>query len=145
MMQTKKVKKGILILFLLIQIGLYAQETMLSAGGEAYGSGGYVSYSIGQVMVNTNTGINDYESQEGVQQPYEISEVVSLPEAKEIMLSISLFPNPTTSYLLNQNTSFHKIYNIKLTIVMGRFCTLQKHLKVRNSSISVYSQQEYIL
>jgi hypothetical protein len=40
------------------------------AGGEATGSGGSVSYSVGQVVYTTNTGINGSVAQ-GVQQPYE--------------------------------------------------------------------------
>jgi regulatory protein YycH of two-component signal transduction system YycFG len=70
------------ILFLLfLQIaGLQAQETLLTAGGDASGSGGSISYSIGQVLYTFNTGNNGTEAQ-GVQQPYEISVVQIIKNA----------------------------------------------------------------
>lgn len=78
--------------------GLYAQETVLTTGGEATGTGGTASYSIGQVTSQTHTGTNGSVA-EGVQQPYEISIVTGLEEVKGINLSVSAYPNPTTDYL----------------------------------------------
>jgi hypothetical protein len=57
-----------------------------------------VSYSVGQIVYTTNTGTSGSVAQ-GVQQPFEISVVTGLEEAKGINLSVSAYPNPTTDYL----------------------------------------------
>jgi hypothetical protein len=75
-----------------------AQESVNATGGNASGSGGSASYSVGQVVYTTNTGTNGSVSQ-GVQQPYVISVVTGIEEAKVINLSVSAYPNPTTDYL----------------------------------------------
>lgn len=75
-----------------------AQENINAGGGNASGSGGTVSYSVGQVMYNTFTGTNGSVA-EGVQQPYEISVVTGIEEAKDINLLLTAFPNPTDDYL----------------------------------------------
>ncbi|OIP02538.1 MAG: hypothetical protein AUJ98_01050 [Bacteroidetes bacterium CG2_30_33_31] len=76
-----------------------AQENVNSTGGNAAGSGGSASYSVGQVEYTYNTGTNGSVAQ-GVQQPYEISVVIGFDEAKEINLLVSAYPNPTTDDLL---------------------------------------------
>jgi hypothetical protein len=76
---------------------LYAQESSTTAGGEATGTGGTASYSVGQVVYTTNTGTNGSVAQ-GVQQPYEISITVGINETS-INLELSVYPNPTTNYL----------------------------------------------
>lgn len=77
--------------------GLYAQESPIAAGGEATGSGGTISYSVGQVSYITNTGTNGSIAQ-GVQQAYEISVTTGVKETT-INLEMSVYPNPTTNYL----------------------------------------------
>jgi hypothetical protein len=75
-----------------------AQESVNATGGNASGSGGSASYSVGQVAYQTHTGTNGSVS-EGVQQPFEISVVTAIEEAKGINLSFTAYPNPTTDYL----------------------------------------------
>ena len=80
------------LLFLVLQLtGLHAQEAIITSGGDASGSTGSVSYTIGQVVYTTNTGTNGSAAQ-GVQQPYEISVVTGLEEAKGINLDFSVYP-----------------------------------------------------
>ncbi|MEJ5266144.1 MAG: hypothetical protein WHT29_12590, partial [Bacteroidales bacterium] len=97
-MRHKKLKLSAIILLGLGLTGLQAQESVNATGGNAFGSGGSVSYSVGQVVYTTNSGTNGSVAQ-GVQQPYEISVVTGLEEAKGINLSVSAYPNPTTDYL----------------------------------------------
>jgi len=78
---------------------LQAQETIPATGGEANGSGGSASYTVGQIVYTTNVGTNGNSVAQGVQQPYEISVVTSIPEAKDISLNVTAYPNPTTDYL----------------------------------------------
>jgi len=97
-----KYKKKLLTIVMLLGLGglsnLQAQEATTTAGGEASGSGGSASYTIGQVVYTTSTGTNGSVAQ-GVQQPYEISVVTGIPEATDINLSVSAYPNPTIDYL----------------------------------------------
>lgn len=97
-MRYKKLKIIALLLSGLGLTGLKAQEAISVSGGDASGSGGSASYSIGQVVYTTNTGPNGSVSL-GVQQPYEISVVTEVEKTKGIELLISAFPNPTTSHL----------------------------------------------
>ena len=77
--------------------GLYAQETTTTTGGDASGTGGTASYSVGQVFYTTNTGTNGSVAQ-GVQQSYEISTITGI-NITGINLELSVYPNPTTGYL----------------------------------------------
>ena len=97
-MRHKKLKLSAVLLLGLGLTGLQAQESINATGGNASGSGGTVAYSVGQVVYTTNTGTSGSVAQ-GVQQPYEISTVTGLEEAKGISLSVSAYPNPTTDYL----------------------------------------------
>jgi len=97
-MRHKKLKLSAVLLLGLGLTGLQAQTSVNATGGDASGSGGSVSYSVGQVVYTTNTGTNGSVAQ-GVQQPYEISVVTGLEEAKGITLSVTAYPNPTTDYL----------------------------------------------
>ena len=119
-MTKKRLKLSALFLLGLGLTGIQAQEiheTIPATGGNAFGSGGTVSYSVGQIVYTNNTETNGSVSQ-GVQQPYEISIVTELEETQGINLSVTVFPNPTTDYLTlstgnfdNKNLSFH-LYDI---------------------------------
>jgi hypothetical protein len=98
-MKYKRLKVSAL-LFLAIGLSeLKAQEAIPSAGGNAAGSGGSVSYSVGQVVFSSSTGTFGSVTA-GVQQPYEISVVTGLKEDPGISLIYSAYPNPTTDLLI---------------------------------------------
>ncbi len=78
--------------------GLYAQESAATAGGEASGNGGTVSYSVGQVAYSTPSGTAGSEAQ-GVQQPFEISISTGMDQIT-IPLEMSVYPNPTADFLI---------------------------------------------
>ena len=81
-------------------IGLQAQEAISSAGGNTpVGGQGSVSYSVGQVIYTTSTGTTGSMLQ-GVQQPYEISVINGIEEARDINLLVSAYPNPTIDHLI---------------------------------------------
>jgi hypothetical protein len=96
-MKHKKAKSLTLLLGLAVT-GIHAQDASTASGGEASGSGGTVSYSIGQVVYTTVAGSTGSVAQ-GVQQPYEISIVTSIENTKEIDLQLSTYPNPTADLL----------------------------------------------
>jgi hypothetical protein len=71
---------------------IQAQNAIPASGGNASGSGGSVSFTIGQVVYSTITGSNGSSAQ-GVQQPCEISVITSIKNTERITLEV--FPNPT--------------------------------------------------
>jgi hypothetical protein len=102
-----RVKLSVLFFFFGLGLtGLQAQESVNTTGGEASGSGGSVSYTIGQVTYQTHTGTNGSVA-EGVQQPYEISVITGIEEAKNINLSVIAYPNPTTDLLTLEVKDFN--------------------------------------
>jgi hypothetical protein len=138
----------LIALFLLGLTGLQAQESINATGGDASGGAGSVSYSFGQVICQTHTGTNGSVAQ-GVQQPFEISVVTAIEEAKGINLSVTAYPNPTTDYLTLcisefdiSNVSYHlydmqgrllqseKITDKLTSIVMGNLVPATYFVKV---------------
>ncbi len=97
-MQYKRLKLSAILLLGLGLTGLQAQTSFNSTGKNTSGSDGSVSYSVGQVVYTSSTGINGSVSQ-GVQQPYEISVVTAIEKTKGINLSVTAYPNPTTDFL----------------------------------------------
>ena len=91
-------KKLLSILIFLCAFFMQAQETSLTAGGESSGSGGTISYSVGQTVYETSTGSNG-KVITGVQQSYEITNVLGFEEVIGINLSVAAYPNPTANYL----------------------------------------------
>ena len=71
-----------------------AQETIPATGGNATGTGGSVSYTVGQITYKTISGTDGIVTQ-GVQQPYEISVVTAIRNSEEINLKWFIYPNPT--------------------------------------------------
>ena len=93
-----KQKTLLFIPFVLIGfLNLVAQETIPATGGDASGSGGSTSYTVGQIVYTTNSGSNGSVAQ-GVQQPFEIQIVLGVEE-ETIQLELVVYPNPTTDFL----------------------------------------------
>lgn len=86
-----------LIIFGCSMLSIQAQQTTVSAGGDASGIGGTFSYSIGQVVYTYNYGTDVIVAQ-GVQQPFEIS-ILGL-DNYQINLVMQTYPNPTKDYLV---------------------------------------------
>ena len=97
-MKHKKLKFSALLMLVFGLTGLQAQESPTATGGNASGSAGSLSYSVGQVVYQTYTGISGSVAQ-GVQQPFEISVITGIEKAKSITLMISAYPNPATDFL----------------------------------------------
>ena len=111
-------KKLILLLLLLPTIA-FGQEAIPATGSEATGSGGTVSYTVGQVVYTTNTGTNASVAQ-GVQQPYEISTSVGI-EVTEINLELITYPNPTNNALtLNIGNYNNEVLTYQLYDMQGK-------------------------
>ncbi len=78
---------------------LFAQSGNVAAGGNASGTGGTVSFSIGQVFY-VSPSSPSYNLVQGLQQPFEISTVTGLDQSiKGIDLLASVYPNPASETL----------------------------------------------
>jgi len=138
-------------LYLILFFGLgfletQAQEAILSSGGYASGSGGSSSYSLGQMVYATYTGTNGSMAN-GVQQPFEISMVTALEEAKGTNLSVLAYPNPTTD-LLSLTVDDFEVSNLSYYLydINGRLLE-RKKIKGNQTSIvmSNLAQATYFL
>jgi len=129
-------KKLITILLCLVFTSLQAQQTPLTSGGDASGSGGAASYSIGQIIYTTATGSNGSVAH-GVQQAFEISIVLGI-EDDLLSLSFVAFPNPTTNILNlkidnpNLNAMEYALFDIQ-----GR---LLKHRKITSENTTISTE-----
>jgi hypothetical protein len=118
-----------LIVLFIVGLGfseLHAQKATVTTGGNASGSGGSISYSVGQIVYKTYNGSTGNVVQ-GVQQPYEVSVITGLEEAKDINLVMSAYPNPT-SYGITLKVENYKIDNLtyQLYDINGKLLLKQK-------------------
>ena len=142
-----KIISSIVILLGFSLTGLHAQVAIPAAGGVASGSGGTVTYTVGQIVYTTNAGTAGSVAQ-GVQHSYEISVVPGSQEDDGIRLMCFVYPNPTsdivklqienrienlTYYLYNMNGKIiltNKIESKETTISMGNLVPATYFLKV---------------
>ena len=84
------------IVFLLSLAGAtFAQSAIVPLGGDTQSNNGSVSYTVGQIAVQTSVNSNGSISvTEGVQQPYEI-QTVGVDNYPQISLNAVVYPNPT--------------------------------------------------
>ena len=96
--EIKRISIILLFVFSFSHSAMQAQQVIPASGGNATGSGGTVSYTIGQVVYTTNSNTNGSVAK-GVQQAFEISEVIGIKEAKKNNFEISVYPNPTNDFI----------------------------------------------
>ena len=110
-------KKFLLLFSIACCSAIQAQNNTVSNGGDAEGSNGSISYSIGQVVYTSATGSNGSINQ-GVQQPYNFDVITGI-EHTEIELSI--YPNPTIGQVnLSIADSRTQEYSLQLFDATGR-------------------------
>ena len=121
-------KKIFFLLFIATLCNKYieAQTAIPASGGNATGSGGSISYTIGQIVYTTVSNSNGSVAQ-GVQQPFEISEITGVEEAKNITLQCFAYPNPTADYLtLNVKDYSFSTLKFQLYDINGKLLETQK-------------------
>lgn len=135
-------------------LGLKAQNSIVSSGGDASGSGGSASYSIGQVLYKSVSSSSGSVNQ-GIQQPYVLN-VSGINNHPDINFSINVYPNPSVDNVtLNigkqeqKNMSFqlldtqgklilnHEITTIESTIKMDGYIAGIYFLKVMNNNSEI--------
>lgn len=125
---SHSVRVGFIVIstFIFFISTIYAQEAIPASGGNGSGAGGTVSYSVGQLVYTTNSGVNGTVAQ-GVQQPFEISIIVEIEEAKDINLVCSAYPNPANDYLTLKFENFDlSDINFQLYDISGRLIENKK-------------------
>jgi hypothetical protein len=128
-------RKPFLLILLLGSFKLQAQNNTVSGGGQASGTGGSVSYTVGQIAYAALTGTNGSLIQ-GVQQPYEISIVTSL-EDLAIDIKAQVYPNPTTDQLvLSVGTEEYKNLRYLLVDLQGKVIKTDRIIN-SNSTLDV--------
>mgnify|MGYP003975506453 CR=1 FL=1 len=142
-LQMKNKSKLILLVSLCMSAGsIYGQESSNTSGGNAVGSGGTVAYSIGQVAYTYESGANG-NSNQGVQQPYEIYSVGIDEEG--IAISLTAFPNPTTDILTlqfneftTQNASFQLVDQAGKIIQEKKISNVSTSIDLSNEVSGIY-------
>jgi len=129
-------KKLLVFSLSLLSFGLVnAQSNTVTSGGTATGSGGSISFSVGQTNVSYDSSATGTVNQ-GVQQPYDISITVGL---KEKNISLLAFPNPTKDELtISVLDIASHTYSYQLSDLNGKI-THSGNLNVTRSTLDVKS------
>ena len=77
---------------------LTAQEAFVSSANEATGTGGSLSYSVGQLITSSQTTDNT-NIDVGIQQPLQIV-TLSNPGVTRVQLIVKAYPNPSTDFVV---------------------------------------------
>ncbi|MCX6245776.1 MAG: T9SS type A sorting domain-containing protein [Bacteroidetes bacterium] len=124
-MKTNQIKLLVTVFLCLGLMQAWAQKDVMAAGGNATGSGGSASYSVGQVVYTTATGTNGSANQ-GVQQPYEIF-IVGIDNNPGVNLQLTVYPNPASVQVtLNIGRMNSENMDYRLYDFMGKLLDSQK-------------------
>ena len=142
-----KQQRKILSIFFLLGFCIFTvqgQQTIPATGGNASGSGGSVSYTVGQILSSSISGANGSVVQ-GVQQPYEISVVTAIRNTEDISLKCSVYPNPTAGLtkLVFESPDFEnlrfRLYDINGILLQDKKVeSRETEISLENFSSSVY-------
>lgn len=131
-----------LLFFSILQLS-HAQETIPSTGGNASGTGGATSYSVGQLVYTTNISTTGSVSQ-GVQQAFEF-QTLSNPGLLAAQLTAVTYPNPTTDFIVLKITDTmlenlqYTLFDINgKTIDSNPVKTSSTEIPMKNLSIGMY-------
>ena len=122
--------------------GLFAQERTVAAGGEATGSGGSVSYSIGLIDY-IHYGNSADTITEGIQQAFEIFRLGCRPSLgsneKGINIKTQTFPNPASDFIV-LSVDGPIVQNMKYTLTdAGGRIILSKNISTTETMIPMTS------
>jgi hypothetical protein len=138
------VRLGAFLLLCLGVTGLRAQEVIPVSGGNASGSGGSASYTIGQIFYTTFIG-SDGSLADGVQQPFEIQVLNGVEESKEMRLNYTTFPNPTNGFLTLRIDNYdlqhlsYQLYDIKGKLIENKkVSSSETHIFMGNLLAATY-------
>jgi hypothetical protein len=123
---------------------ILAQNTVPATGGNATGSAGSVSYTVGQIAFSPLSGTNGTVTQ-GVQQPFEISVVTAIKNTEEINLECLVYPNPTSGLtkLVFKSSDYEnmrfQLFDINGVLLLDKKVeSMETEISLENLSSSVY-------
>jgi hypothetical protein len=133
------------VLLCFVFSNIQSQEVVLVSGGNAVGSGGTSSYSVGQTIQTTINGSNGSVIQ-GIQFYIESETLTIIDLATN--LEINTYPNPTSSILnlridgLNDYKLSYKLFNLIGVIVsQGHITNNNKTINLENLPSATYMLQ----
>lgn len=97
-----------------------SQQNIVASGGDASGSNGSVSFTIGQIDYSNSSGSNG-STNEGVQQPFEFFDADA--SLQELGLNAHLYPNPTNEFVILQFENVPKETKYQLIDANGKLLT----------------------
>lgn len=113
MMRYKQVLIGVLFFLCASVTHAFAQSSFTSSGGIVNGESGAATYSVGEVAYTVASGSGN-DAIAGVQQPYEISEVITSPVPPYLTFHFTVYPIPAKEYI-----------NLSIKNYKGTFLTCQ--------------------
>ena len=129
-MRYKRLKLGSVLLLAFGLTEMQAQQSINTSGGNATGSSGTVSYSVGQVAYMAHAGTTGSVAQ-GVQHAFEIFNL-DLEEVESSNVSVLVYPNPTAEFLtlevkdLDHSTLGYQLYDLQGRLLKSEPMTDQK-------------------
>jgi hypothetical protein len=137
----KKLTLPAMLLFAVM--GAYAQQSIVSSGGEAVGKGGTSSYTMGQVVYTTESNDN-YATLQGMQHAYEVFEVSKTEKLSA--LRMTLYPNPASDLVNLEAENAEGTLSYQLYSPTGQLLGAAK-MEESNTSISMkeYAQGNYFI
>ena len=133
----------VLISTFYFSISLHAQEGFSASGGQALGTAGSSSYTVGQTVYGTYTGSNGSVAQ-GIQQTYDITALLGA-EISAIKLELVAYPNPTQETLtLKINNYKNESLTYQLYDLQGKLWDsqslkgAQSQLDMKNLAVGTY-------
>lgn len=122
---------------------LYSQQTVPASGGEATGSVGSSSYTVGQAFYSTTTTATGTVAQ-GLQQTFEF-QTLSNPMLLSVQLTTVTYPNPTTDFVVLKITDSalknlqYTLFDLNgKTIVSKPITTSSTEIDMKNFSTGMY-------
>ena len=136
-------KLNLTLIFLCVLQLSYAQETIPSTGGNATGTGGTSSYTVGQLVYTTNISTAGSVSQ-GVQQAFEF-QTLGNPGLLAAQLTAVTYPNPTTDFIVLKITDTalenlqYTLFDLNgKTIASKPIRTSSTEIAMKNLSVGMY-------
>ena len=140
-MKVKRLDFFITILMVFGISGLQAQISLPAAGGNVSGSGGSLSYTLGQVVYVPISDASGNSIEPGIQQAYELFIVSANENDLKIGAEIRTYPNPANDYLIIQlQDDLKQDYSLAIYNIKGE---LRKMIKLEKNETKI-TMEEYV-
>lgn len=128
------IKSLLIAVFVILTQSVKSQQSVNSAGGNAQGSNGTASFSVGQVDYSSAKSSSGSFSL-GVQQTFDVEIVDGLEEVQNPLMNCSVFPNPVTESLnLKIETEKVQFFQANLYDMNGK---LLENINVTNNQSEI--------